>query len=207
MFFYSLPLYPFLHLLSISFIFPISLFQVIQISLIWSFSIHFSFCICQSSSSLFLPVSLTPNLFMSFSSHFARFSLTKVAGGMSRSNVQIVLGSIHGFTPCNSLYGKARLHEKLICSFLSATSHAIPEIIGFLQLQNNIRIVGITRILSTLFVSSRKRKNTLDILCEAKWKLYSTTNLHSYADLNDDYLLFTAPIKSKARKIPHGVPP
>lgn len=119
MFFYSLPLYPFLHLLSISFIFPISLFQVIQISLIWSFSIHFSFCICQSSSSLFLPVALTPNLFMSFSSHFARFSLIKVAGGMSRSNVQIVLGSIHGFTPCNSLYGKAKLHEKLICSFLS----------------------------------------------------------------------------------------
>lgn len=141
---------------------------------------------------------------MSFSSHFARFSLTKVAGGMSRSNVQIVLGSIHSFTPCSSLYGKARLHEKLIFSSLSVTSHAIPEIIGFLQLQNNIRITGITRILSTLFISSRKRKNTLDILREAKWKLYSTTNLHPNADLNDDYLLFTAPIKSKACKIPHG---
>lgn len=143
---------------------------------------------------------------MPFSSHFARFSLTKVAGGLSRSNVQIVRWCIHGFTLCSSLYGKARLREKLICSFLSVTSQAIPAIIGFLQLQNSIHISGITRtILSTFFISSRKRKNIPDVFCEAKWKLYSTTNLHPNADLNDDYLLFTALVKSKAYKTPCGV--
>lgn len=90
------------------------------------------------------PLSFSPNLYVSFSSHFTSSSLTKVAGGMSRSNVQIVLESIHGFTPSSSLYGKARLLSKLICTFLSVTSLAVPEVIGFLQSQNGIHTTGST---------------------------------------------------------------
>lgn len=122
--------------------------------------------------------------------------------------MQIVQGCSHGFTPCSFLYGKARLCEKLICSFLSATSHAIPEIIRLSAASEQHSYLRHHKtILSTFFISSRKGKISWTFSVDPNGSSIALETCIPNTDLNDDYLLFTAPVKSKAFKTPCGVLP
>lgn len=116
-FFNSLSLYLFLYFIYCQFL-PSFLFLFSKLIFPWSCLFQFIFHSVFASLPFTFssPLSFSPNLCLSFSSHFASSLLTRVAGGMSRSNVQIVLESIHGFT-ASEWHSYHRHHNKVLSTF------------------------------------------------------------------------------------------